>query len=131
GGWRVFMERSLEVWAGRNSPSGSQPDPYWNTLRDALGRTRTYADKLDLERAVPSGGLSSTGYCLADPGNQYLVYQPSSGAFSLTVVAGTYRYEWYDPAAGSVAATGTIVLGSEAHSFSPPFAGDAVLLLTR
>src|SRR5262249_52540193 len=127
----LFMDPYLEVWAGRNSPSGSQPDPYWNTLRDALGRTRTYADKLDLERAVPSGGLSSTGYCLADPGNQYLVYQPSSGAFSLRRRAGSYRYGGSDPAAGSVAATATTVLGSEAHSFSPPFAGDAVLLLTR
>jgi hypothetical protein len=131
GAQALFMDPYLEVWAGRNSPSGGQPDPYWNTLRDALGRTRAYADRLNLERAVPSGGLSSTGYCLADPGSQYLVYQPSSGEFTLTVVAGTYAYEWFNPSTGAVAATGTVSVGSETRSFAPPFSGDAVLLLTR
>jgi hypothetical protein len=127
----LFMDPYLEAVAGRNSPSGGSPDPYWNTVRDALGRTRIYADKLNLERAVPSGGLSSTGYCLADPGRQYLVYQPSSGAFTLAVVAGTYGYEWYDPGAGAVVSNGSITLGTETHSFAPPFSGDAVLFLSR
>jgi len=127
----AFMDPYLEVVPGRNAPTGSTPDPYWNTIRDALGRTRMYADRMNLERAVPSGALSSTGYCLADPGTQYLVYQSSSGAFALTVTAGTYRYEWFNPATGTVAGSGTIALGDETHSFSPPFSGDAVLFLSR
>lgn len=127
----LFMDPYLEAIAGRNSPSGGSPDPYWNTLRDALGRTRIYAGKMNLERAIPSGGLTSTGYCLADPGQQYLVYQPASGAFTLAVVAGTYGYEWYDPSTGALASSGSIAVGSETHTFSPPFSGDAVLFLSR
>jgi len=126
----LFMDPYLEAWGERNDPSGASVDPYWETLRDALGQTRLYADRLDLEHAVPSPELTSTGSCLASPGAQYLVYQPSSGPFTLTVVAGTYTYEWFDPGAGAVAETGSITVASEERSFTPPFAGDAVLLLS-
>lgn len=125
----LFMDPYLETWAGRNVPRSSKPDATWDPLRDALGRTRLYAERLDLERALPSPALCSTGYCLAEPGHQYLVYQPDDGSFTLTVQAGPYHYEWFSPATGSVVATGAITLGAEQHMFTPPFAGDAVLLL--
>jgi hypothetical protein len=130
GAQALFMDPYLEPWSGRNNPAGGKPDAAWDPLRDALGRTRLYAERLDLERAVPSGGLCSTTYCLADPGHQYLVYQPIAGrSFTLTLVGGTYRYEWYDPAAGRVVETGEVIAIDGPHSFTPPFGGDAVLLL--
>jgi hypothetical protein len=124
------MDPYLETWDIRNSPSGSTLDPQWNTIRDALGYTALYASKLDLEHAVPSPSLCSTGYCLADPGHQYLVYQPDSGGFKLTVAAGTYRAEWFDPVTGQATDGGTLV-GAGQQSFTPPasFTADAVLLL--
>ena len=72
-------------------------------------------------------------YCLADPGREYLVYMPPGGSnFTLTIVAGTYRFEWYNPATGAVSATGMITVGAERHTFTPPFTGDdAVLLLQK
>jgi hypothetical protein len=128
----LFMDPYLEPWSGRNNPSGGRPDPSWDTIRDALGRTRQYAQRLDLDRVVPSPSLCSTGFCLADPGHQYLVYKPpGSGGFTLTVVAGSYRFEWFNPASGAVGDTGMITLGSEQHTFTPPFTGDAVLLLLQ
>lgn len=127
----LFMDPYLEPWAGRNDPSGGRPDPAWNTIRDALGHTRRYAERLDLERALPSPALCSTGFCLAEPGRQYLVYRPpsASGSFTVNVLAGTYRFEWFDPAAGRVVETGAVTAGSEQRTFTPPFSGDAVLLL--
>jgi hypothetical protein len=127
----AFMDPYLEVWQVRNSPSGSTPDPSWNVLRDALGNTRRYADKIDLAHDVPSASLTSTGYCLANPGTQYLVYQPSSGTFTVTMVAGTYTFEWYNPQTGVIASTGTQSVAAGSVSFTPPFTGDAVLLLSR
>lgn len=125
----LFMDPYLETWAGRNSPSGTRLDAQWEMLRSALGFTRLYASRLDLERAVPSAALCSTGFCLADPGRQYLVYQPGSGDFTLTIVAGSYRFEWFNPATGRVTQTGMVTVGAEQHTFTPPFTGDAVLLL--
>jgi hypothetical protein len=125
----LFMDPYLEPWAGRNNPTGGRPDPAWDTIRAALGRTRRYAERLDLSRAVPSPALCSTGFCLADPGREYLVYKPpGAGGFKVTTVAGTYRFEWFNPATGAVGDTGTITVGAD-HTFTPPFTGDAVLLL--
>lgn len=125
----LFMDPYLETWAGRNSPSGTSVDPQWETIRSALGDTRLYASRLDLERAVPSPGLCSTASCLAEPGKQYLVYQPRAGSFTLTLIAGTYRLEWFNPATRRVVQTGMLTVGAEQHTFTPPFTGDAVLLL--
>ena len=127
----VFMDPYLEVWAGRNNPSGGRPDPQWDPLRDALGWTRVYAERLDLEKAVPSASLCSTGYCLADPGHQYLVYQPGAGAFTVMVAAGTYQLEWFDPANAHVAQTTSVTVEAGSRTFTPPFSGDAVLLLVQ
>jgi hypothetical protein len=127
----LFMDPYLEVWSGRNAPSGNTPDSYWEPFRYALGYTRSYADRMDLAHATPSGSLSSTGYCLANPGSQYLVYQPSSGAFTLTVTAGTYTAEWFNASAGTVAGSSSMTLTAGSKSFTPPFSGDAVLFLSR
>jgi hypothetical protein len=127
----LFMDPYLEVWTDRNNPAGGRPDPMWNPIRDALGFTHIYADRLNLERAVPSPNLCSTGYCLAEPGHQYLVYQPGSGSFTLRVLAGAYQLEWFNPATGRVAQTGMTTLPAEQHTFTPPFSGDAVLLLLQ
>jgi hypothetical protein len=127
----VFMDPYLETWGGRNAPNGTTPDPFWNVLRDAMGDTRRYADKLDLRRAVPSGALASTGYALAEPGAQYLVFQPNTGAFTVTLVAGTYTQEWFDPVARTTTAAGTLTATAGSRSFTAPFAGPAVLYLHR
>jgi hypothetical protein len=126
----LFMDPYLEVWDQRNSPSGSTLDPYWETIRSALGYTALLASRIDLERAVPSPSLCSTGYCLADPGHQYLVYQPVSGNFQLTVTAGTYQVVWFDPVTGGQNVDAiTITLAAGKQTFTPPFTADAVLLL--
>jgi hypothetical protein len=129
----VFMDPYLETWAqGRNTPSGpngSMLDPQWKTIRSALGYTALYASKLDLEHAVPSSSLCSTGYCLAYPGHQYLVYQPTSGSFQLKVTAGSYHAEWFNPATAEKTDAGVMTLAAGQRTFTPPFTGDAVLLL--
>jgi hypothetical protein len=125
----LFMDPYLEEWSGRNDPDGANVDPYWEVMRNALGDTRSYAERIDLRHAVPSASLCSTSYCLANPGVEYLVFQPLSGSFNVSTIAGTYDFEWFDPAARTVVATGMITVGSGSQSFTPPFAGAAVLLL--
>jgi len=84
---------------------------------------------MNLVAMTPQPSLSSTHYCLANPGLEYLVYQPFSGAFTVTLVAGNYLYEWLNPSTNSSASSGTMTVSDGNRSFSPPFSGDAVLYL--
>ena len=126
----AFMDPYLVTWPNRNRPAGTNLDTYWNTIRTALSQTATYASQLDLADMTPQTALCSTTFCLVFPGQQYLVYSPAAGSFTVTLAAGTYNYEWFDPATNAVAATGTItIVANGAQSFTPPLSGDAVLLL--
>jgi len=131
-------------WAWKSFLRGLNPlymDPYddppvWERLlpnieevRRNLGYTRIYANKVDLAAVTPRLGLSSTGYCLANPGSEYLVYQPDTGEFTVDLTAGTYSYEWFNPIIGSKAGEGSFTAEGGRKSFASPFHGDAVLYL--
>lgn len=61
-------------------------DPSWisvaeqEAMRKAMGYALTYAEKMNLAAMTPCGNLASSGYCLANLGKEYLVYQPESGS---------------------------------------------------
>ncbi|MDP3089753.1 MAG: LamG-like jellyroll fold domain-containing protein, partial [Nitrospira sp.] len=97
--------------------------------RSAMGHTRSYATRMDLASMAPRSALSTTGYCLANQGREYLAYQPGSGSFSVDLTSGTYTYEWFNPTTGAVAATGSVGAPGGPQAFTPPFSGPAVLYL--
>ena len=95
-----------------------------------IGDTRLYAARLNMAEFTPNPSLSSTGYA-AETSMKYLVYQPNSGAFIVTLPLGGFLVEWYDPSLQQVT-LGVSVEGTGApQTFTPPFTGDAVLLLSR
>lgn len=106
--------------------------PAWDDVRQNLGYTRLYADRVNLIAMTPQPALASSGYCLASPqapAAEYLVYTGDGGfTVDLTGTAGTLNVEWFSPADGLAQSAGT-VLGGAVRAFSPPFAGDAVLYL--
>jgi hypothetical protein len=90
------------------------------------------AERVNLAAMQPGNELATTGYCLANPGNEYLVYQPAKGAaFSAELAKGVYQFEWFDPVKGAVAGKGLIEAPGGAQQFKAPFASDAVLYLKR
>ncbi len=85
---------------------------------------------MDLKRAIPRNELSTTAYCLADPGMEYIIYQEmADSSFDATLVQGKYEYEWFCPTSGIVKETGTIKVPDGETTFRAPFNGDAVLYL--
>ena len=111
-------------------------DPQWTSsdeqeaMRKYMGYTLTYANRMKLAAMTPRSELATTRYCLANPGTEYLVYQPQAGeAFSLEMKAGTYRYEWFDPTKGASAETGRLETPDGGRQFKAPFEGEAVLYL--
>ncbi len=104
-------------------------DKSFEPIRWSVGYSRDYAEKMDLARMTPKNSLSSTGYCLANPASEYLAYQPGSGSFSLSLATGKYKYEWFNPSTGEIAARGQLTAAGGNEDFKPPFEGHAVLYL--
>jgi len=127
----------------------------WESVRRAMGHTAWFASRMDLDRATPRPELASSGYVLADPGVEYLVYMPldphpsESATFlqrfqrpirnfranfaqevgvDLSARAGAYLVEWFNPSSGETI-TAEPVVGGGMLSFVAPFVGDAVLYL--
>ena len=126
--WKSFARGLNPIWMERIMMS-SRDLADATAIRNALGYTRTYANKMNLAGMTPRGDLTSTAYALANPGAEYLIYQPNSGSsFTVNLSSGSYSYEWFDPTTGSVSETGNISGGS-ARSFTAPFSGHAVLYI--
>lgn len=79
---------------------------------------------------TPRSDLSSSQYCLANPGREYLVYLPDGGEVTvdLSAATGALAVEWLDPRTGSVT-PGEPAAGGARRRFQAPFAGDVVLYL--
>jgi hypothetical protein len=116
--------------AGVGDPIYNPSDPKWAAIRRNMGYARSYAQRMDLSRAVPSGSLASSGYCLAVSGSEYLVLLPSGGSVSvnLSSVSGTRAVEWFNPSTGQTTA-GAAVTGGATRTLSAPFSGMAVLYI--
>ena len=79
---------------------------------------------------IPNGDLSSTGYCLANPGNEYLIYQPKSDeAFSVVLVEGLYQFSWINTQKGNEILSGRIKSHCGRSQFKAPFDGDSALYI--
>ena len=83
-----------------NYPAVDPGNPAFPFARDYVGHTGYFADQLDLNFVTPRTSAqecSSTGYCLADLGVKYLVYQPENSSFSVNLPAGVYEAKWFNP----------------------------------
>jgi Family of unknown function (DUF6298) len=125
--WRNFLRGLNPIYM-----DSMDDEPRKNAIRSALGQTRRYAERIDLARARPSVTFASTGYALASPGREYLVYQPDDGPFSVDLRAtrASYAVEWFDPGRDRTSGGGTVA-GGAVHTFTPPVQGQAVLYLKR
>jgi hypothetical protein len=83
---------------------------------------------MDLGAMLPHNDLASTGYCLAEPGAEYLVFAPGGGEISvdLSDAQGALRVRWFDPGQGTFHEAPQ-ASGGERRTFRTSDKGDAVL----
>ena len=142
--WKSFVRghhpilMDFGIILGVNPPDPSAGGPMssaaFEPARYAMGDTLRFADRMHLIDMEPRDDLSSTGYALANPGQEYLVLQPNGGEGSFTVhlEPGTYAAEWFGiDDRRTVPGAATTVERSSATSFSPPpeLSGPAALYL--
>jgi len=132
------------AWAWKSFCRGMHPifmDPYdglilgkpfdeeWEPIRVSLGYILQFASRMDLNEAMPSNALASTGYCLADPGKEYLVYLPDTVGLSLDLTSekGLWKVEWFDPGTGT-SMTGKPLDGGDIQRLVAPFETEGAVL---
>lgn len=124
----LLMDHYMDFRMG----SPERPDPKHDPTRRAMGRARELAEQVDLASLTPHASLSSTRYCLARPGQEYLAYQPAKGEpFTLNLTPGTYAVEWIDCATNAHRAMPDVQAKPERTGFAAPFRHAAVLHLKK
>jgi hypothetical protein len=133
----ILMDYGLIGGVNPPDPSAGGPMSYaaFEPARSAMGDTRRFADRMRLIDMEPRDDLSSTGYALANPGQEYLVLQPNGdGSLTVLLEPGTYTAEWFGiKDRRTVPGDATTAEGSTTTSFSRPseLSGPAVLHLLR
>lgn len=128
--WKTFLRGHnvlyMDMW------TIERDDPAREKVRKAIGDTRRFAERMDLKRTLPRPDLASTEYCLANVGEQYLVFALDGGAVTvdLTQAAGELGVEWLNPGTGETTLAGHVP-GGGPRELAAPFAGDAVLYLAK
>ena len=134
----ILMDFGIITGVTPADPASASPGvpPYeaFEPARYAMGDTLRYAEKMNLIKMEPRGDLSSTGYVLANPGQEYLILQPGEtpDPFTVTVDPGTYAVEWFSVHSRQTEGASELRSASSAPtSFSAPFAesGPVVLYL--
>ena len=106
--------------------------PTWqDSSRDAMGQVRRFSERINLAQMVPDDTLSETRYCLANPGTEYLIFQPGNkGEFAVNLSAdpANFTVEWFSVNKGTTV-TGKPLKGGGVRTFPTPFGGPAALYL--
>jgi hypothetical protein len=130
--WKTFCRGAnpifMDPYDGRILETGDQ----WEDVRRALGDVLRLAERFDLAHLTPHSDLASTGFCLARPGQEYVVYLPAKAPVEvdLSAAAGKLRVEWLDAATGQVVPAASVEGGGKVK-LGCPVDGDAVVRLHR
>jgi len=136
----ILMDYGIIAGVNPPDPSAGAPGvpPYaaFEAARYAMGDTLRYAEKMDLIRLEPHPDLSSTGFVLANPGEEYLILQPDDAAnpFTVKLDPGTYMVEWFSVNRRETRVEALVIVDEVGDSkFMLPFqeTGPTVLYLKR
>lgn len=130
----ILMDPVQNGIPGWEKESWNQPaNPALPAGREAMGRARAYAAKLNLTNLAPHSDLASSRYCLANPGKEYVVFLPDGvkATMDLSAASGKFAVEWYRVEDGKSQEDDDLVGGKEIELASPWSGHDVVLRLVR
>lgn len=134
--WRCFTRGAhfilMDPWRDARVGSPAEPVPEWGDIRKQLGYVRRLAERVDLAAMTPDNKVASKGFCLAKPGEEYVVFDSNGGgiAVDLTRVAWSFDAEWINLFNGETIPAGPVD-GGAVKRFLPTFGGHAVLYLRK
>jgi hypothetical protein len=105
--------------------------PAWQAVRANIHQTRLLSRRVrDLARMEPRPDLASTGFCLANEGQDYIVYVPRQEEIRIQGLepGRTYRCEWFDCTRPSIEQAAPTTSEAPTLTLRPPCVG-AVLFM--
>jgi len=129
--WKAFTRGYHFNLYDRPFEQPQQESRAWQIARGNVSLARALAERVsDIASMRPDEDVSSTGYCLAQEGREYIVYAEQQRDFEVNgLLAGSrYRYEWINIAEAAIQEDGVIAVDGPVHRFRPPCDG-AVLFL--
>ncbi len=97
---------------------------------DAIKKVWDFFEGIPFWQMKPHQDLVDTGYCLAEPGQHYLVYLEHPGAVNVAIKPGHYRVKWINAQDTDDIRPGGVI-DSRRTLTSPHEADDWLLSLTR
>lgn len=140
--WEMYMAGGYQTTgerADRGTGKGADSGGGWLTGRgdgqmtmlEGYGHIVTCFTSLQWWKLEPKDDLVSQGaYCLAEPGQQYLVYLPKGGKVDLKLAEAKYSAQWFNPRNGQWKDIG-VVSGPTWASPSSADDGDWAIVLRR
>src|SRR5215510_5043976 len=124
--WKSFMRGLNPIYLESDLTNLSVNED----VRNSMGYALKYSQLVNLSSISPSTELCSSGYCLINPGLEYLVYLPTGEPVrvDLSAAGGNFVATWFSPMTGQTTSGGTVSAGIPIL-FTSPVAGDAVLYL--
>jgi hypothetical protein len=61
---------------------------------DIIKKVWDFFETIDFWKMSPGADLTSSGFCLADIGNEYLIYMPVRKNFNVSITGGPYNITW-------------------------------------
>jgi hypothetical protein len=104
GGWGV------EYYFGKEGSSVNDFRGYEQAWIEAGYASGFFMDHVPFWEMEPDNNLVAEGWCLAKPGEVYVIYLPAGGSTTLDVGASdaSYNVKWYNPRAGGQLQVGSV-----------------------
>ncbi|MGQ9505338.1 MAG: DUF6298 domain-containing protein [Thermogutta sp.] len=131
--WKSFLRGMnpifMDPYQGKTLLRGPSLD-WTEEIRKAMGDVRKWSQKMDLARMIPRPDLSSTKYCLADTGKEYLVFFPETiDQAEIKLLPGNYELQWFDTGNRREQPEGTLRASEETTQLKVPKKGEWLLHL--
>ncbi len=136
--WSGHWEPPLVATGPKGLPFTDNSNAYRPSARQLDVLSKVMTEEVIFHRMTPNDALLSSHdkqkvWCLAEPGNQYLVFSTGGKSFSLNLQSGSYtENKWIDTKTGTMISYGTIeVPNQQNRAFSPPSSSTDWVLLLR
>lgn len=120
--WKLFLRGYHQCLYDQDYWKPGAHSQQWERTRSSIGATVKLANRVDLANMHPRPELSTTGYCLAHPGNEYLVFSADAVPFTVEGLDASAEYDvsWSDTAGTQVGKSIVVTVSSARHRFRPP-----------